>query len=150
MPPDSDSLTARPRSLAQVLTQKITDLTSAFADQAHDHHVGFRALRDLPEQRALADASRGEQPNALALPYSDEGIERAHAERQHALDGPSLQRRRCRSHDWHELALQRRSVIHGLTQPIEHPSEQVLAHRDLKRRTSRGDYIVGSEPVSRS
>ena len=64
----------------------IGNLAAALADQAEHDHIRRRALRDLAEQGALADAGSCEQAHPLAFADGHERVERAHAQRQGALN----------------------------------------------------------------
>ena len=86
---------------AEVSRDELGHLTTPFADQRHDGHVGCRSPGDHRHQRRLADTGTGENTEPLALPARNEAVEHPHAERQLGRHHAAPQRVRRRPRDRH-------------------------------------------------
>ena len=82
---------------AEVALDELAHLAASLADQADDVDVGRRRAGDHAQQRRLADAGAGEDAEPLAAAAGDEGVERAHAERDALVDARARQRIRRRA-----------------------------------------------------
>ena len=112
--------------------ERLAELAAALTDQARHHHVGVGAARELAEQRRLADARPGEQPDPLALGERAQAVDRPHAGAQRHELARSLERGRRRPIDGPRLTDDRRAVVDRRAEAVEHAAEQAVAAGDLE------------------
>ena len=123
-----NSRTSRPRSPTRQMT-----LTSPWVERAI-----------MPSSDRLADAGAGEDAEPLAAPARHQRVERAHAERQPAVDHRARQRGRRRSGCGAKLAgADRRPTVDRAAEAVQHPSQQ------LRRRPAPGTSRRSPRPGCR-
>src|SRR5690606_37234016 len=96
---------------SELVLEVLADLAAPLADERGHDHVGVRVARDLPEERALADAAAREEADALTLAEGGEAVDRADPRGQWATHASAGQRVGRGARHRPLLTLDRRAAI---------------------------------------
>ena len=133
---------------AEIVLDELAHLTTALADEGDDGGIRVGAPRDHGQQRRLADSGAGEQSHALSASDGRERVDGADAQRQRGGDAVPAHRRGRLVVEAHARGIQRPTAVDRPSESVEHPAEQVRAHRDPHRSAEGAGR--GSDRESRS
>jgi hypothetical protein len=122
---DRDNHRTAAKPAPDLCFDEVADLTTAFADEARDDHVGFDASEHLAHQDRLADARSGDDCNALTNAHGEQGVDSTDTDIQRRGHSASTERVHALSGQWPgETAADWSAPVERLAVRVNHPSEQ--------------------------
>src|SRR5208337_1819354 len=122
--------------------QKFSHFASTLADQAENGEVGVGVARHHADQSAFADAAAAKDPDPLATPASQEGIDSADAAAERGANGGSLQGKWGFAIERITLAARgSRAAVNGISRAIQHAPQQLFAQAQRRPSSPNHDLV---------
>ena len=131
---------------AEAIFQKGADLATTFAHERDDVHIRCRGLRDLSQQRALADTAPRKEADPLTSAKGQQSVNDSDSGFERSID-PRPMNRAGRVDGALAVATgaQLWPAVDGPSQSIQHPPQQRWPDRYTQRSAARSDRQTGTQ-----
>jgi hypothetical protein len=127
----------------ELLVDEFLNLAASFADQSDHVHVGGRVAGDHRQERGLAHAGAGEDPEALALPGGQESVEGPHAGRDRRGDPRPSEWMRSSPGDDPILGVERALAVQRPPEAVQNAAKDCRTYRDAELLLAQPDRGAG-------